>query len=219
MKVGGDVVLHLDVVVAAERREGAHPVGHAEKPLPQVKVVRTLVEQHAAALARPRRAPAARAVIGLRAEPVGDGPLDAPQRAEFTAADHRAKLRVKRVGALVEHLGENLAPGAPGREQPLAVRLVHGERLFDEDVQPGLQGRDAVRDVEKMGRGDEDGVDPPRLDHGPDRVERGYARINARAPGDSHRRPHRARRGEFSPPANDARAPRPCCRARRGRNE
>src|ERR1035441_335446 len=54
-EVGGDVVLHLDVVEAAELAEAAHASRHSQEPLHGVEIVQALVEQHSAALASIRR--------------------------------------------------------------------------------------------------------------------------------------------------------------------
>ena len=78
--VGRHVVLNLDVVPAAKPAERAHADRHAADPLPQIEVVRRLIEQNAAAVRRPRRAPRTGIVITLRAQPIGDddaGALDA----------------------------------------------------------------------------------------------------------------------------------------------
>ena len=94
LKVGGDLVLDLNVVVLAEADVGADGGGHAADPLHQVELVRALVRQHAAALAGPRRPPAALVVVLLGAEPVGDDPVHAPQLAQLAALDHLAHLDV-----------------------------------------------------------------------------------------------------------------------------
>ena len=75
--------------------------------------MRTLVGQHAAALAGPSRPPAARIVVALGAEPVVDDvnrPLNRPQLAGF---DERLQLLVLAAGALVEHHAKD--PVALGR--------------------------------------------------------------------------------------------------------
>src|SRR5690606_3139448 len=78
LQAGADLVLHLDRVRLAARPDRRHPAGHpARRPLQQVQVVWTLVDQHAAALALPGGTPAARGVIAPGAEPVGDDPADA----------------------------------------------------------------------------------------------------------------------------------------------
>src|SRR5689334_21204346 len=56
-EVGGYFVLDLDVVKAPEPADPTNPRGQTEHPLPEVEVVRALVEQHAAALSSPRRPP------------------------------------------------------------------------------------------------------------------------------------------------------------------
>ena len=60
---------NLDVVERPEAADRADLARHhaVEHPLEEVEVVRALVRQHAAALARPGRAPAAAVVVGLAA--------------------------------------------------------------------------------------------------------------------------------------------------------
>ena len=61
----------------AETAHRADAERHPEHPLPEIEVVRGLIEQHAAAFTGPSRAPAAGGVVGIRPEPVGDRPAQA----------------------------------------------------------------------------------------------------------------------------------------------
>lgn len=81
---------------------------HSAQPLEQVKLMRALVDQYAAALAAPRAAPAALIIIGLWAVPVGDHPIDPLKLAQSAAVNDSFRLPVKRVGALVVHNPEYL---------------------------------------------------------------------------------------------------------------
>ncbi len=169
-EVGGDVVFNFDVVIPAEVAEGPDALGQAEHPLQKVEIVRTLVEQHAAAFAGPGGAPGARSVIGLRAEPVGNDPIDATDLAELTTLDQLADLLVVGVGALIEHRRKDLLPVLMRGQEPFAVSFVDRDGFFHQHVQTGLERGDADRDVVKVWCRDEDRVDDPSGDH---RVSRG----------------------------------------------
>lgn len=77
-------------MIFAETAVSADAFREAEHPLEEIEVVRALVEQHAAALAGPSRAPAAGAVVGLGAEPICDDPIHAADFAELAGADEVA---------------------------------------------------------------------------------------------------------------------------------
>ncbi len=139
LEVGGHLVFDLDVVKAAEAAEGTHARRHAEEPLPEVYLMRRLVQEHAPSLARPRRAPASAPVVGRGAEPIGDDPVDAAELAEIPSRDQLLELRVARVGALIEHLGEDLAlfrSALVSADHSLRICLVHGERLLHQHRSP-----------------------------------------------------------------------------------
>jgi hypothetical protein len=82
----------VGVSVWAELAKTAHARGHPDQPLKRVKLVQALVEQHAAAFAFPRRAPAAAGVVGLGAEPVRDDPVDAHDFADHTVPNQQGIL-------------------------------------------------------------------------------------------------------------------------------
>ncbi len=101
--INGDIIFHFDIVPLAFMAKCLDFGRHAANPLPEVQIVRTLVEQNPAAFANPGCAPAAGIVIGLGAVPVSDNPVDAADFAEFPALNHFAQFAVKAVGALVVH--------------------------------------------------------------------------------------------------------------------
>ena len=126
--------------------------------------MRALVQEHAAALALPGRAPAAAVVVGLRAEPGGDDPVHAGDLSELAALDDLAQLDVVRVGALVEHRGEDDLLVLVRRDEALAVGLVDRDGLLDERVDALRERVDADRRVVVVGRLDHDRVHLARAD-------------------------------------------------------
>ena len=92
----------------AETAERTHSFGfHSGYPLQKIELVRTLIEQYAAALARPGCAPRSAVVITLRAVPVGYNPIEAFKLAYFSVFYHIAKHDMRGIGALIEHYGKN----------------------------------------------------------------------------------------------------------------
>src|SRR5690606_37205589 len=83
--VGEDrrLVLDGDVAAEAEAELRRHGRRHPADPLPQVELVGRLVDQHAAALAAPGRAPGALLVVDLRPVPGGDQPAGAADRPDL----------------------------------------------------------------------------------------------------------------------------------------
>src|SRR5690606_13352975 len=69
-----DLVLGGDVALEAEGELREDLLRGAGEPLPQVQLVGSLVDEHAAALAAPGRAPLGLVVVALRAPPRGDDP-------------------------------------------------------------------------------------------------------------------------------------------------
>ena len=156
--IGRHVVLNLDVVPLSVVREGAHAHGHAYHPLQKVKVVRALVQQNAAALAVPRGAPRAGIVVVLRAEPVRNQPVHAPQRTQLARGDDLLHLAIHAMRALVEHDGECLI--ALSRQLvffPYGLG-VYARGLLAHHVQPVVQRRYCQRRMQIVRRGDQHGV-------------------------------------------------------------
>ena len=107
--IGRHVVLDLDVMPAAEPAECAHTNRHAADPLPQIEIVRRLIEQNAAAVRRPCRAPRTGIVITLRAQPIGDDDAGALDAAQLAGVNQPLHFPISGVGALIEHGAERPA--------------------------------------------------------------------------------------------------------------
>ncbi len=174
LDVGGHIVLDLDVVPLTKVHLDVDQLGHTADPLPEVEVVGALVEQDAAALARPGGAPGARVVVGLGAVPVGDDPARALEGAQLAGIHDLLDLAVDVVGALVEHHTELELGMAVGLGHHLAhLKGVDAGGLLAHDMESGLHGLDGVAGVVVVGDGDDDGVDEPRGDHLVGGVEKG----------------------------------------------
>ena len=70
---------------------------------------------------------------------------------------------VNRVGALIEHGGENLIRVAVGCEQLERVGFIYRDGFFDQHMQAGLERGDPHRRMRVVRRADEHGVDISRL--------------------------------------------------------
>ena len=105
-QISGHFIFHFDVVVFADGREASDEFGHTDKPLVEVKIVRTLIEQHAAAFPFPGGTPAAIVVVALGAEPIGDNPGGANQLAKFAFIKESFNFLPETIGALLKHGGK-----------------------------------------------------------------------------------------------------------------
>ena len=122
-------------MIFPQRNGGTDPDGHPEKPLHQVQLVRTLIQKHSSAFAGPGRAPVAGIVIGLAAEPVGNGPVDSADSAEFAAADELFEPPVRGHGPLVEHQTPyQFRVFFRFAYQALGFRLVDGDGFFHDHM-------------------------------------------------------------------------------------
>ena len=131
---------------------------HTADPLPQIEVVRTLIEQHAAALAAPGRPPGTRIVIRLRTVPVGDDPACAANLAVVAALHQLAHLAVDAVCALVEHHTEHdIALFCDGVHR-LDLLCIHAGGLFAHDVDALLHSFHRQRRVEIVRSRDDDRI-------------------------------------------------------------
>ena len=95
------------MVILAELGDRGDLAGLTYEPAEQVEVVRALVEQDAAAFAFPGRTPAARVVVGLGPEPVGNRPVDAHDLADAAVFAETLDRRPLCEGALLEHARED----------------------------------------------------------------------------------------------------------------
>ena len=140
---------------------GLHRHGHAADPLPEVELMRTLVEQDAAALARPGGAPVAGIVVGLRAIPVGDDPVGAADAAVITALHQLAHLAIDAVCALVEHHAEDDLRVLRRFLIHLAyLPCVHPGRFFHHHMDTAAQAVNRIFRVIVVRHADHAGVDP-----------------------------------------------------------
>ena len=87
-----DVVLHVEPVEPVEERTQQEDELLAVLLVSQHRRRDLLVQQHAAALALPGRAPAAAGVIRLRAEPVGHNPTHAHNLAQVARLEQLLNL-------------------------------------------------------------------------------------------------------------------------------
>ena len=164
-EVGGDVVLHLNVVIPAKLAEAGDLIRHPEEPLVEVEIVRALIQQHPAAFPFPAGPPPAAGVVGVGPEPIGAVPQDAADFPQFALFDEAFELFVERIGAELEHRPENLFTPLVRGDEPLAVRLGNREGFFHHDVQPGFQRGDAHGSMEKVRGGDQHGINGAGGDH------------------------------------------------------
>ena len=81
--------------------------GHTAYPLPQIELVGALIEQDAAALARPCCTPVARIIICLRTVPVGYYPVGTAYIAVLTALYKLTHFAINAVCTLIEHHTEH----------------------------------------------------------------------------------------------------------------
>ena len=88
-----------------------------------------------------------------------DDPVNPADSAEFVIANHPSQLQIVWVGALIEHRRKDLFFSAVRSKEAFAIGFVNGERLFNEHMQPGIEGLNPNRRVRIMWRGDEDGID------------------------------------------------------------
>ena len=120
--------------------------------------MRTLIEQDPAAFALPGGAPSATGIVSLRPIPIGHDPTDAGDLPQFAVLDQALELSVLRLIALLEHGSKHL-PGILVRgDEPLAIRLMDGNRLFHHHMQTVLQRIDADGGMEIMRRCNDDGI-------------------------------------------------------------
>ena len=143
-------VLNLNVVPMAVLAVAHHAIRHAEDPLPQVKLMWALVQQHAAAFACPRRTPRAAVVVCLRAVPVRDDPNAAFQFAQLAALHDLAHFLELRVRALIVHDAEHLARFFRGRIHFLHLLRVNAGRLLRQHVLALFKSIDRNGGVEVM---------------------------------------------------------------------
>ena len=120
----------------------------------KVERVRSLVHQHAAALALPRAAPARRPVIAVRAiERIDDRHAD--QLADPPGRDQPARGGDDRPEALLEADAEQAAGVVRRGDHRVRLAYLHGERFLDEHVRACRECLDRQRWMGQMRRRDD----------------------------------------------------------------
>ena len=142
-------------MILPKAAKGPHALRHSADPLPQVEIVRTLVGQHATALAGPSRPPAARIVVALGAEPVVDDVNRALNRSQFTGFDERLQLLVLVARALVEHHAKDPVAFGRGFVHLANLARIDPGRLLAHCMQAIFERLDHQRRMEVVGSGDD----------------------------------------------------------------
>ena len=152
-------------MVAPERDVGPDRRRQSQQPGQDVEIVKALVEEHAAALARPGGSPAPARVIRVGSEPVGVDPVHADDAAQLARFDEKPQLLVSGFHAQLEHAAKHrLRISLVGCDQLEGVGLVGGNGLLDHEVHAGVEGGDAEVGVLVVRRGHQDGIDRARGD-------------------------------------------------------
>ena len=124
--------------------------GHSADPLPQVQIVRALVQKNASAFSTPGRAPGSGIIICLRAVPVGNDPIRTPNAAVRTALYQLAHFPINVIRPLIKHHAENYV-GFSGTLIHLPDLLrIYARRLFHHHVKSLFHGRNCKSRVVVM---------------------------------------------------------------------
>src|SRR5215212_645019 len=102
----GDLVLDRYVAAETVGHLGVYRLGDAADPLPEVELVRSLVDQNPTTFAAPGASPCALVVVDLGTPPGRDDPTGVPNLTDLTRTHDFFDFPVERVVALVEHDGE-----------------------------------------------------------------------------------------------------------------
>ena len=97
------VVIHADVMVFPEIHRSIDAVRNPENPLPEIKIMRGLVQQDASAFSGPGCAPGTRFIVRLCAVPVRDNPDQTLRFSQKAALYDIMCADKKGIRALVEH--------------------------------------------------------------------------------------------------------------------
>ena len=121
--------------------------------------MRTLIQEYASALACPRRPPCARIIIRLRAEPVGDDPVDPADRTEFAGFDQLLDFDIRRNAAQAEHGAEfEFRMRFGSRDKTFRLGFLDRNRFFHKNMNSMLHRPQSKRDMEIMRRGNNDAI-------------------------------------------------------------
>ena len=137
---------------------GGDFVRHPADPLPQVQVVRRLVQQHAAALPDPGSPPFPAVIVVLGAVPVGYDPHASFDFPEPAPDNQRPRFLKNGVCPLVQHDREHLSRSLSCFNRFAGGGKADVQRLFTQHVKAGLQGLYGHHAVQRMGHGDHHSV-------------------------------------------------------------
>ena len=125
----------------------------------RVQHVGTGIEQEAAAgqlgLLAPRTERGRRPILP-------DDRVDVEDRSELTGAQHSRRLPDLRRQAALERHDEQSPRAVACVDQFDGLVRGHDHRFLEEDIEAGLQARRCLREVEHVGRDDENGIEPVR---------------------------------------------------------
>ena len=160
------VILHLDVVPFAKVHPGIDKARHTANPLPQIQVMRALIEQNAAALARPRGTPRARIIVRLVPVPVGNNPAGAPDRPQRAGIHDLLHFAVDVICPLIEHHAEHDV-GMPVRFLHHLPHLqgVYTRRLLAHDVNARAHRLNRIPGVIVVRNGNLHRINQPGVQH------------------------------------------------------
>src|SRR5205085_4830110 len=97
LEIRAHIVLNFYIMKPSQLAEAPHFAWHAHKPLEDIEVVQTLVEQNSASLALPGGAPSATGVVRFRPKPIGHDPIHANYFAQLAALYHLTDFEVTRL--------------------------------------------------------------------------------------------------------------------------
>ena len=127
-----------------------------------IEIMQALVEQHAAAFPLPGSAPSTAGIVSLGPEPIRHDPAYAHHLAHLPALDQLLDFEITRLGAKLEHAGENhFGILAVRGDQPFGIGFVRRDRFFDHGMDALVQRRDAQCGMLVMRRGNDDGINQP----------------------------------------------------------
>ena len=159
------VVLNLDIVPLAVLHLCVDLHGQTADPLPEVELMRALVEKNASALSAPGCAPVARVIVILRAVPIGDEPACSSDLTELARCDDVVHLAVNGVGALIEHHTENeLGMLISLRDHLAYLKGINARGLFTHNVNAVLERLDGEIRMGIVRNSNEDSLAKARCD-------------------------------------------------------
>ena len=130
---------------------GVDTLGHTADPLPQIQLVGALIQQYAAALARPSRTPIAGIVVCLGAIPIRDQPVGTANGAVLAGAHKLPHRAVNMVGALIKHHGKYHIVLLGFLVHLLHLLGIHARGFFHQHMQAVLHTSDSVLRVVIVG--------------------------------------------------------------------